>query len=268
MGNTLKVPGATLYYETRGSGPVLLFIGGGTSDTTNFELVGKHFEDRYTVVHYDRRGNGRSVLDGPPTAQVIEEHASDAIALLELLGNGEPADILGSSSGALIVLDVLARRPDLVRRGIPHEAPAFTLTPDREANLAFLRHALAEFERAGGEAGMAVFGNGSGTPEELLNGTPEEQETARRIDANVPFFFRYEMMSFVDYQPDLVALRTVNSSLVPAVGVDSVDTPPVQAIRILAKETDTEVAVFPGGHVGYLSDPEAFTAKLDEVLSA
>ena len=268
MGNTLKVPGATLYYETRGSGPVLLFIGGGTSDTTNFEEVGRHFEDRYTVVHYDRRGNGRSLLDGPPAPQLIEEHADDAIALLELLGGGEPADVLGSSSGALIVLDVLARRPDLVRRGIPHEAPAFTLTPDREGILGFLRHALAEFERAGAEAGMAVFGNGSGTPEELREGTPEEQETARRIDANVPFFFRYEMMSFVDYQPDLAALTAVGSSLVPAVGADSVDTPPVQAIRILAKETGTEVAVFPGGHVGYLSDPTAFAARLTEVLSA
>jgi len=268
MGNTLKVPGATLYYETSGSGPVLLFIGGGTSDTTNFEEVGRHFTDRYTVVHYDRRGNSRSLLDGAPTAQRIEEHADDAIALLELLGNGEPADILGSSSGALVVLDVLARRPDLVRRGIPHEAPAFTLTPDREGILGFLRHALAEFERAGAEAGMAVFGNGSGTPEELHHGTPEEQETARRIDANVPFFFRYEMMSFVDYVPDLQALTTTNSSLLPAVGVDSVDTPPVQAIRILAKETDTEVAVFPGGHIGYLSDPTAFAAKLAEVLSA
>lgn len=33
---TLKVPGATLYYEVRGSGPVLLMIPGGASDAGVF----------------------------------------------------------------------------------------------------------------------------------------------------------------------------------------------------------------------------------------
>ena len=36
---TLKVPGATLYYETRGSGPVLLLIAGGGTDAGVFEAV-------------------------------------------------------------------------------------------------------------------------------------------------------------------------------------------------------------------------------------
>jgi hypothetical protein len=33
----LQLPGATLYYETRGSGPVLLLIAGGGTDAGVFE---------------------------------------------------------------------------------------------------------------------------------------------------------------------------------------------------------------------------------------
>jgi hypothetical protein len=33
---TLNVPGATLYYETRGTGPVLLLIPGGAADADIF----------------------------------------------------------------------------------------------------------------------------------------------------------------------------------------------------------------------------------------
>lgn len=34
---TLQLPGWTLYYETRGSGPVLLLIAGGSTDAGVFE---------------------------------------------------------------------------------------------------------------------------------------------------------------------------------------------------------------------------------------
>ncbi len=34
--DTLRVPGASLYYEVRGSGPVLLMIGAGAADAASF----------------------------------------------------------------------------------------------------------------------------------------------------------------------------------------------------------------------------------------
>lgn len=37
--DTLKVPGANLYYEVRGSGPVLLMIPGGPADATAFAAI-------------------------------------------------------------------------------------------------------------------------------------------------------------------------------------------------------------------------------------
>jgi pimeloyl-ACP methyl ester carboxylesterase len=59
---TLKVPGATLYYEVRGSVPVLLCISGGPTDAGMFTDLA----NRHTVVGYDPRGHSRSTLDGEP----------------------------------------------------------------------------------------------------------------------------------------------------------------------------------------------------------
>ena len=62
--------------------------------------------------------------DGPPpTALVtIAEHAAHAAALLDALGTG-PATVVGHSSGTLIVLELAAARPDLVRRLVLCEPP-------------------------------------------------------------------------------------------------------------------------------------------------
>ena len=61
----LEVPGARLYYETHGSGPVMLMIPGATGTADSFRRVTEHLAAHYTVVIYDRRGFSRSKLDGP-----------------------------------------------------------------------------------------------------------------------------------------------------------------------------------------------------------
>jgi len=61
----LDVPGARLFYETRGSGPLLLMIPGATGTAGSFTLVTDSLAAYYTVLTYDRRGFSRSHLDGP-----------------------------------------------------------------------------------------------------------------------------------------------------------------------------------------------------------
>jgi pimeloyl-ACP methyl ester carboxylesterase len=51
------VPGATIYYEVQGSGPVLVMIPGGPTDAGIFAGLARCLADRYTVVAYDPRGN-------------------------------------------------------------------------------------------------------------------------------------------------------------------------------------------------------------------
>ena len=54
---TLDVPGARLYYERRGTGPLLLMIGS-PMDSTGFAGLASALAGRYAVVTYDPRGTG------------------------------------------------------------------------------------------------------------------------------------------------------------------------------------------------------------------
>ena len=78
--STLKVPGATIYVETRGAGPVLLIIPGGPQDAGVFADLSRRLAGRYTVVAYDPRGNSRSRFDGEPEDLVLDIQGDDAAA--------------------------------------------------------------------------------------------------------------------------------------------------------------------------------------------
>ncbi|MFE9577852.1 alpha/beta fold hydrolase [Nocardia sp. NPDC006044] len=61
--DTLKVPGATLYYEVRGNGPVLLLLPGSGGDAAVFDPIADTLAAHFTVVTLDPRGYSRSIID-------------------------------------------------------------------------------------------------------------------------------------------------------------------------------------------------------------
>ncbi len=80
---TLKVPGASLYYEVRGSGPVLLMMPGGPADATTFRRIENNLASRYSVVTYDPRGLSHSKLDEPlDDSKMVQIFADDVHRLL------------------------------------------------------------------------------------------------------------------------------------------------------------------------------------------
>lgn len=125
---TLRVAGASLSYEVRGSGPLLLLIvgGGGAGDWNGFF---RYLTAAYTVVTYDRRGAWRSPLDAPVDGIPLETHSDDAPRLLTDL-SAEPAYVCGTSAGALIGLELVARHAAQVRLLVAHEPPAHYLLPE------------------------------------------------------------------------------------------------------------------------------------------
>src|SRR5512145_2531212 len=111
--------GTDLYREQVGVGvPILLIHPSGATASTWGSAV-----DELTrigrVITYDRRGYARS--GGQPVRKVAT-HTADAATLLEHLG-AEPAVVVGTSSGAMIAIDLAVRRPDLVQAVIEHEGP-------------------------------------------------------------------------------------------------------------------------------------------------
>ena len=102
--DTLRVPGASLYYEVRGSGPVLLLIGAGAADAASFNGIAVHLADQYTVVSYDRRGYSRSPLDDPEEEQRIETHSDIATMLTACSPNLAPNRRMYSAVAAALSL--------------------------------------------------------------------------------------------------------------------------------------------------------------------
>ncbi len=62
--STRDVDGASLYYETHGSGPLIVIVAGATGTGASFTSLAEHLADNATVLTYDRRGFSRSPLHG------------------------------------------------------------------------------------------------------------------------------------------------------------------------------------------------------------
>ena len=273
--DTLQVPGATLSYELYGSGPVLLLIPGGPADAGVFADLAGFLADRYTVVAYDPRGNSRSVADGPPQDQQLDVHGDDAARLLAAVG-GEPADVLGSSGGAQIGLNLAARHPQRVHTLVAHEPPCVELLPDAAQQRAAMQQVVDLYRRAGVGPAMQRFGEVvgiSGGPGPVSQHLAHGGEVAgpapamfARIMRNLEFFLGHGVGPITSYVPDIAALRAGPVRVVAAVGASSAGQLAHRAAVALAQRLGTDPVVFPGDHSGYGSHPEAFAEALDTVL--
>ncbi|WP_369381557.1 alpha/beta fold hydrolase [Streptomyces sp. cg36] len=271
----LRVPGATLYYETRGSGPVLLMIPGGGGDAGTFDVVGPRLADRFTVVAVDPRGKSRSVEDEPGADQRVEVHADDMRRLLDEVSPDRPAQVFGSSSGAIIALELLARHPERVRRVVAHEPPVLGLLPDADRWRAAFAGVVDAFRRDGLPAAMAELGAAAGQEDDDPDGrevadgepAPETVERYRRTAANMPQFLERELRGFSGHLPDLDALAARADRLVPAYGRASRGLLLARPAEVLAERFGTAAVEFPGGHVGLSTHPARFAEVLGRTLA-
>lgn len=95
-----------------GSGPLMLFFHGITSNSAVFEPVMDEFADRFTTIAVDQRGHGLS--DKPSSGYQAKDYADDIAALIKTLDMG-PAILVGHSLGSRNSVTAAARHPDLVR---------------------------------------------------------------------------------------------------------------------------------------------------------
>ncbi|MFE7933063.1 alpha/beta fold hydrolase [Streptomyces sp. NPDC057456] len=274
---TLAVPGATLHYETRGSGPVLLLIPGGAGDAGMYAGMTPELAARHTVVSYDPRGLSRSPLDGPADAPRADERVSvwsdDAHRLLELLSPDEEAVVLGCSSGAVVAVELLARHPQRLRRVVAHEPPLLELLEDPAPHRALFTEVREIFHTEGAEAAMTRLGEGLAdgsdrpAPAQPTELPPEIQEMAVRMHANLPVFLGRVLCPFSSAVPDLAALRPVAHKLVPAAGRDSRRQLPLYGpAERLGELLGRGLVEFPGGHLAAVESPKEFADRLLTVL--
>jgi pimeloyl-ACP methyl ester carboxylesterase len=271
---TLKVPGASLYYEIRGSGPVLLCITGGPTDAGMFSDLAGRLADAFTVVSYDQRGHSRSTLDGAPEDIPVALHAADAVAILSAMGS-EPASAYGNSGGATIGLELVTRHPDLVDTLVAHEPPLMELLPDAALWRSGFEDITKAYEAEGVFAAMGKFGamveeGGPKYSEEMQQSqeppTPEAQEMMSRMTGNFDLFIAHEIRLIGAYVPDIEALRAASTRIVSAAGETSGEQASRRAAIALAERLGIAETDLPGAHGGWGSDPQEFADRLRAVL--
>ncbi|WP_315094382.1 alpha/beta hydrolase [uncultured Cellulomonas sp.] len=264
---TLDVPGARLHYELRGSGPLVVLVAA-PMDATSFAPLADLLATDHTVLTTDPRGINRSTVDHPDRDSTPVDRAADLAALIRHVDAG-PATVLGSSGGAVSLLALVERAPELVTTAIVHEPPLDELLPDHadlfDRTEQMITTYLTGDTRAAWLQFMAI-GNLAIPDEvfELVFGTPREGQAA----ADEHFQFAHMIRHTVRFRPDVDALLAAPTRLVVGIGEESTGQLCDRTSRALAGLLGIEPTLFPGDHIGYAEQPDAFAVRLRETMGA
>jgi pimeloyl-ACP methyl ester carboxylesterase len=251
----IQLAGAELHYEVRGQGPPVLFIMGASGDGGHFAKVAGLLDEDYTVITYDRRGNGRSPRPQGWTTTSPQQQADDAAGLIEALGLG-PVAVFGTSSGATFALCLLTRHPDLVTCCVLHEPVLVRLYDDPAAATA----ALKALTHGPPPQVMAQFWQRVAGP---ANWDDLDAELRERMLATADTFVAVELGTFEDYLPSEAALSKVAIPIQVLVSEHGRQ-PQHQAARRLAARLGVPVEQVPGTHTPYWDHPH----ELSQVIGA
>ncbi|MFE2973457.1 alpha/beta fold hydrolase [Streptomyces sp. NPDC059258] len=284
--STLTTAGADLVYDVRGPLPTTdgrppLVLIGHPMDASGFVALAARFPDR-TVVTYDPRGLGRSTRQDGRVDYTPEILADDVHAVIEALGAG-PVEMFASSGGAITALALVARHPGDVTTLVAHEPPLITLTPDGPAAVRARAGVRDAYEKRGWGAGMAAFvamtsWKGEFTdayfaqpaPDPAAFGMPAEDDGSRDDP-----LLSDRSWAVSDHRPDVDAIASAPTRVVIAVGEESRAVQTGRTSDAAAELLGQRATVFPSHHGGFLDGefgypgkPDAFAARLREVLDA
>ena len=264
----LKVPGAQLSYEISGSGPLLILIPGAKGEGEVFRPLAHHLLAQYQVVTYDRRGFSRSELDEPADDEHrLATDADDVRCLIEHLTD-QPATVFGSSSGAIVALEIIGHTPELIQTVVAHEPPAVKLLPDAAKWLAFFDGVYETYRKEGVPKAMHQFASGAfgSGDHQLIHHAMREYANEHTL-SNALYWMEHELRQYPRVELDLAALSAHAEQIILAGGRDDQDKVSYQSNKVLARQLGCEIVNFPGGHLGFIASPAEFAKELINALT-
>ena len=277
---TIRAPGVTLTYDVRpGTGSdIPLFLIGSPMGAAGFASLADRFPDR-TIITYDPRGSERSVKDDPSTPNTAEQQGDDLHRIISEVGG--PVDLFASSGGAVNAMALITKHPEDVRILVAHEPPLASVLPDSENAKAAVRAISDSYQRGGFGHGMthfmAITGHRGEFPDDIAEqpapdpamfGMPAEDD-GNRTDV----MLAQNIIGTTHYEPDFDALKAASTRVVVAAGSESEGEMANRGAYGVADKLGTDVVVFPSHHGGFLGgeygwpgEPDAFAARLREVL--
>ncbi|MEV1078149.1 alpha/beta hydrolase [Streptomyces sp. NPDC050211] len=260
-----------LYYDIAGSGPVLLVVPGGAGHPMGLDGMTARLAERFTVVTYDPLGLAHGRLGLPVADQRVEDWSDGAGRVLDaVLPDGQSAYVFGTSAGAVVALDLLARHPERLRHVIAHEPPSVGVLPDGARHQAMFAEVCDRYRAAGLAAAGSLMTAmlTSSEPTEIPEVIPEVQHLSRDEELASPMALslRHVLRPFTSYTPDLERLGSLSSRLTLAAGTDSRGQLLHRTAEFLAQTLRGDFAEFPGGHLGAVQHPLPFAERLAETL--
>jgi pimeloyl-ACP methyl ester carboxylesterase len=256
-----SLDGTPIHAEAYGEGsPALVVVPGALSTQGPWESAAQLLAAGRKVLVLDRRGRGQS---GDAPEYTPEREVEDVLAFVEELG--QPTDLLGHSSGAILAIQVAQRAPSDLRRLVLYEPPVYFADGDRvPADLPErLEALLATGDR---DAALEVF---------LREGprVPEEQLIAMRADpawpvrAGMAHTVAREARIQRGFDPVPKQLRRVHVPTLMLIGEESPHRMRAGAEGIAARIPNCATRILHGQqHSGMRTDPTAFSEIVDGFL--
>jgi pimeloyl-ACP methyl ester carboxylesterase len=266
--SSIKVDGASIYYDTIGSGPLFIPIPGANGTGLLYEPLAAALTHRFEVVLYDRRGYGKSHILTPSKPNMmarLKTHANDVVSLIQYLSPGKPVIVFATSGSGVLALELLQSRPDLVQRLILHEPLLLSPLPtsyksDIKKKLRSNIRKYGGTENAKLRATLIPFIQGK-WDQQRMGRTHQYARLQSQPADEVGLFYQYELPWVLDYEFDIGQLRPDREKLVLMKGQDiSLDL--TSGLMPLSKALGIPVIKAAGGHTGYVTDAEEFANKL------
>lgn len=262
---TLRAPDAELYFEVRGSGP-LVVLTGAPMDAAAFAPLANTLAADHTVLTTDPRGINRSRVDDRDRDSTPEHRAGDLVRLIRHVDAG-PATVFGSSGGAVSALALTQAYPELVHTVIAHEPPLYNVVDDDAELRAKCEDYIATYF-AGDVVGswrkfmaMADIDMPEPVLQQIFGGERSPQQVADNDFQNGKM-----LRPTTRWRPDIAALRAASTRVVIGIGERSADQLCDRTSRALAARLQLEPSLFPGGHIGFTDDPDRFADTLRAVI--
>lgn len=203
---------------------------------------------------YDRRGFSRSLLSRAQDYEHrLDQDADDAAALIKHLSPDQPATVLGSSSGAIVAMQLLLRHPNLIKTLVAHEPPAAQLNPDYPEVKAGIEAIYDPYRRSGIPPAIHQFCDFIQVNEMERAGFTQatDPRSGPHVFSNTMYWLEREFLSypFTEFRPDMFQPHKSKVLLVNA-QLTNEKVFHFRANEDLAIELGLPLPLMAGGHLG------------------
>lgn len=260
--------GAKLYFECAGSGPGLVFIHAGVSDSRMWDPQFDSFANRFRVVRYDHRGFGKSNFPDEPFS--LHE---DLTAVLHRVGISK-ATLVGCSMGGATAIDFALVHPEMVAALVLVGSGVTGLDDPKELSPDTIKHwtELIALVRKGDVDGAREMDarywiDGPSRSSEQVD--PAYRARARELHRENFSLERFTRREQTLQPPAIERLREIAAPTFVVIGENDSEDLVKLAGRFKAEIPRSRLATIKNAaHLPSLEHPEEFNALLSDFLNA